>query len=63
LNLKIFLADKSFHCLKQSVPSGSRSKAIVEKAAQLELSAATLYSAAMKSKRGICCYMPAITRA
>ena len=39
LNLKILLADKSFHCLKQSIPSGSRSKAIIEKTAQLELSA------------------------
>jgi hypothetical protein len=34
--LKIFLDDKSFHCLKQSIPSGSRSKSIIEKAVHLE---------------------------
>ena len=34
--LKIFLDDKSFHCLKQAIPSGSRSKSIIEKAVHLE---------------------------
>jgi hypothetical protein len=32
MTLKIFLDDKSFHCLKQSIPPGSRSKSIIEKA-------------------------------
>jgi hypothetical protein len=36
MTLKIFLADKSFHCLKQSIPPGSRSKSIIEKAVHLE---------------------------
>jgi len=36
MTLKIFLDDKSFHCLKQSIPSGSRSKSIIEKAVHLE---------------------------
>src|SRR5258708_36335065 len=37
MNLKIFLDDKSFHCLKQSIPPGSRSKSIIEKAVHLDL--------------------------
>ena len=37
MTLKIFLDDKSFHCLKQSIPSGSRSKSIIEKAVHLDL--------------------------
>jgi hypothetical protein len=32
MTLKIFLDDKSFHCLKQSIPAGSRSKLILENA-------------------------------
>jgi hypothetical protein len=32
---KIFLDDKSFHCLKQSIPVGSHSKLIVESALHL----------------------------
>jgi hypothetical protein len=35
MNLKIFLDDKSFHCLKQSIPAGSRSKFLVETALHL----------------------------
>jgi hypothetical protein len=37
MTLKIFLDDKSFHCLKQSIPTGSRSKSIIEKAVHLDL--------------------------
>ena len=37
MTLKIFLDDKSFHCLKQSIPARSRSKSIIEKAVHLEL--------------------------
>ena len=37
MTLKIFLDDKSFHCLKQSLPPGSRSKSIIEKAVHLDL--------------------------
>ena len=37
MTLKIFLDDKSFHCLKQSIPPGSRSKSIIEKAVHLDL--------------------------
>jgi hypothetical protein len=33
--LKIFLDDKSFHCLKRSIPATSRSKSIIEKAVHL----------------------------
>jgi len=33
--LKIFLDDKSFHCLKQSIPARSRSKLIIESALHL----------------------------
>lgn len=33
--LKIFLDEESFHCLKQSIPPGSRSKAIIEKVVHL----------------------------
>jgi hypothetical protein len=35
MNLKIFLDDKSFHCLKQSIPAGSRSKLVIETAVHL----------------------------
>jgi len=34
--LKIFLDDKSFHCLKRSVPRGSRSKLVLEEAVHLK---------------------------
>jgi hypothetical protein len=34
--LKIFLDDKSFHCLKQSIPARSRSKLIIENALYLK---------------------------
>lgn len=37
MTLKIFLDDKSFHCLKQSIPAGSRSKSIIAKAVHLDL--------------------------
>ena len=37
MTLKIFLDDKSFHCLTQSIPAGSRSKSIIEKAVHLDL--------------------------
>ena len=37
MTLKIFLDDKSFHCLKQSIPAGSRFKSIIEKAVHLDL--------------------------
>jgi len=37
MTLKIFLDDKSFHCLKQSIPAGSRSKLIVQQAVHLTL--------------------------
>ena len=36
MTLNIFLDDKSFHCLKQSIPAGSRSKLIVENAVHLK---------------------------
>jgi len=35
MTLKIFLDDKSFHCLKQCIPPGSRSKFLLEKAVPL----------------------------
>lgn len=35
MTLKIFLDDKSFHCLKQCVPQGSRSKLLLEQAVPL----------------------------
>jgi len=37
MTLKIFLDDKSFHCLKHAIPSGSRSKLIIRKAVHLDL--------------------------
>ena len=37
MNLKIVLDDKSFHCLKQSIPAASRSKLIIENAVDLKL--------------------------
>ncbi len=36
MTLKIFLDDKSFHCLKHAIPSGSRSKLIIQKAVHLD---------------------------
>lgn len=33
--IKIFLDDKSFHCLKQSIPPGSHSKIVIEHAVRL----------------------------
>ena len=35
MTLKIFLDDKSFHCLKQCIPPGSRSKLLLEKSVPL----------------------------
>lgn len=35
MTLKIFLDDKSFHSLKQSIPAGSRSKVLLEEAIRL----------------------------
>jgi hypothetical protein len=32
---KIFLDDKSFHCLKQAIPAGSRSKVLLHDPARL----------------------------
>jgi hypothetical protein len=37
LVLKIFLDDKSFHCLKHSIPLGSHSKLVMEQAVHLKL--------------------------
>ena len=37
MTLKIFLDDKSFHSLKHAIPSGSRSKLIIQKAVHLNL--------------------------
>jgi hypothetical protein len=37
MTLKIFLDDKSFHCLKQSIPVGSHSKLLIRKAVHLNL--------------------------
>ena len=37
MTLKIFLDDKSFYCLTESIPAGSRSKSIIEKAVHLDL--------------------------
>jgi len=37
MTLKIFLDDKSFHCLKHAIPSSSRSKLIIRKAVHLDL--------------------------
>ena len=37
MTLRIFLDEKSFHCLKQSVPAGSRSKSILMKVDYLNL--------------------------
>ena len=36
MKLKIVLDDKSFHSLKQSIPTGSRSKGIIASALQLQ---------------------------
>ena len=35
MTLKIFLDDKSLHCLKHCIPPGSRSKLLLEKAVPL----------------------------
>lgn len=37
MTLKIFLDDKSFHCLKQSIPVGSHSKLLIRRAVHLNL--------------------------
>ena len=37
MTVKIFLDDKSFHCLKQAIPHGSRSKLVLEEAVPLKL--------------------------
>lgn len=39
--LKIFLDDKSFHCLKQSIPPGSHSKVVLKQAIHLKLFGST----------------------
>ena len=36
MTLKIFLDDKSFHCLKEAIPPGSRSKLVLQHAVHLE---------------------------
>ena len=36
MTLKIFLDDKSFYSLKQSIPPGSRSKVLLQEAVRLE---------------------------
>ncbi len=35
MTLKIFLDDRSFHCLKEAIPSGSRSKLVLQRAVRL----------------------------
>lgn len=35
MTLKIFLDDKSFHCLKRAIPDGSRAKLVIEEAVNL----------------------------
>ena len=35
ITLKIFLDDKNFHCLKQSITPGSRSKVVLKQAVHL----------------------------
>ena len=42
LKLKIFLDDKSFHCLKKSIPKGSRSHSIIENAIHLKFGTSNL---------------------
>ena len=37
MTLKIFLDDKSFHCLKQTIPVGSHSKLLIRRAVHLNL--------------------------
>ena len=37
MTLKIFLDDKSFHCLKRAIPAGSRSKLLLHDPARLSL--------------------------
>jgi hypothetical protein len=37
MNLKIFLNDESFLCLRRSIPPGSHSKMIIQKAVHLDL--------------------------
>ena len=36
MNVKIFLDDNSFYCLKRSIPAGSRSKLIIKNARHLK---------------------------
>jgi hypothetical protein len=36
MTLKIFLDDKSFHCLKRAIPAGSRAKLVIEEAVNLQ---------------------------
>jgi hypothetical protein len=36
MTLKIFLDDKSFHCLKRAIPAGSRAKSVIEEAVNLD---------------------------
>jgi hypothetical protein len=56
MNLKIFLDDKSFHCLKQSIPAGSRSKLIVESALYLSFGSNTVVSCAEAEARILLLY-------
>lgn len=35
MTLKIFLDEHGFHCLKRSIPAGSRSKAVIQAAFQI----------------------------
>jgi hypothetical protein len=36
MTLKMFLDDKSFHCLKRAIPAGSRAKLVIEEAVNLK---------------------------
>ena len=56
---RIFLDEKSFHCLKQFIPRGSRSKSIIEKAVHLDFfgSNAVLRCTETEGR-----YMPAIAQ-
>ena len=42
LKLRIFLDDNSFHCLKKSIPKGSRSHSIIENAIHLKFGTSNL---------------------
>jgi len=37
MTLKVFLDDKSFHCLKHAIPAGSRSKLLLHDPARLSI--------------------------